>query len=107
MTSDTTVKLTAAQKRDLRENVHGANADAITFKADGSIRLRHSYFYSNLSLEAFDRQVRYWFAKHGFTSTTVSKQNRWAPWPRESYLEVIVTVAPLLVLDAGAAKGGC
>lgn len=75
----------AKTKKTIRGNV-GGGADKVTFKQDGTIVFKRSYFYRNgYSAEKFGAAIQERLTVQGFKVVSLETNDAWAPWPRDSY----------------------
>lgn len=73
----------AKTKKAIRD---GVSADKITFKSDGSVVFKSSYFYRHgRSAESFGANVEAALKRAGLRPISLETQDAWAAWPKTSY----------------------
>ena len=79
-------------RKHLRQATVGV-ADSVSFKRDGTLVFKRGYFYRHgMDEQKFAKHVLYLLEQAGVTATLVSARDRWAPWPRDSFFEVTVSL---------------
>ena len=72
-------------KNALREALAGI-ADRVVFHKDGTFTARRDYFYRHgTTSESFSLACQAALRKAGVAIEQTAVQDRWAPWPRDSY----------------------
>jgi hypothetical protein len=75
----------AKTKKVIRDNV-GGGADKVSFKKDGAIVFKRSYFYRHgYSAEKFGAAIEERLTVQGFKIASLETRDAWAAWPRDSY----------------------
>jgi hypothetical protein len=81
--------------KTFRNLVKGAvRADKVTFRKDGTVEFRRSYFYHHgATAEGFARRISLELTEAGFAPTLVEARDDWAAWPKTSYFVAAFQVA--------------
>jgi hypothetical protein len=72
------------------------NPDTLIAKRDGTFEARSGYFYRHgRSADGFASRIKRTLGALGLEVDILEVQDRWAPWPRDSYFMVRFAVQPV------------
>jgi len=79
-------------KKKLREYIEKqVSHERFTLKKDGTVVFRRGYFYPHgMTAEKYEEVIEKCFPKFGIV--ILSSRDNWAPWPRDSYFEVVARI---------------
>jgi hypothetical protein len=79
-------KVTAKDKRAIEDLFCGKR---VVFKRDGSVEVRHSYYYRH---GATAEKLEAYVLKKISNATIIDSGDNWQPWPKDSYFWVRISI---------------
>lgn len=80
------------RRKKIREIASGMS-DSVSFKKDGTIAFKQGYYYRpQYDVQQFADGIKKTLEKKGFKIEMVNVEDRWAPYPRDSYYLAVLRV---------------
>ena len=76
-------------KHKIRELLNRIS-DKVIFKKNGSIEIRHGYFYHHgYHVESFHDDLLKLMLNNGFVTEIIEEDDNFQVWPKDSYLKIV------------------